>query len=329
MKRFLLSFFTLVTVLVVSACVQAPKYDIVVSGYVPYDFVRSIVGDKLSYGMILRPGVEAHGFEPTPQNIITINNAMLFVYLSDLMEPWAEGAIESKNTKTILLDLSHEIDFEAGDPHHHDVAFVFSNQKPTLLSDHDHDHDEDPHYWVDLIIAMQMVDILVEAISAIDPTNAAFYHENGEALHEALHDLHHEIEEYMESILEANRIIYHAGHVNLAFFAARYHMEVISLTEAYAPDGQPTAPQIANMINALQASGRRVLFYEELANNSVAKTIQTELQTRGYSIQLLLFHGMHNVSQTDFNNQVTYLDIMEANFQNLKTALDAYVIEAN
>lgn len=329
MKRLMLSIFTLLTVFVVSACVQAPKYDIVVSGYVPYDMVRSIVGDKLSYGMILRPGVEAHGFEPTPQNIITINNAKLFIYISDVMEPWAEGSIESKNTTTVLLDLSHEIDFEAGDPHHHDVAFSFSNFKPTLLGEDDHDHDEDPHYWVDLIFAMQMVDILVDAISAIDPENQAFYHENGETLEEAYHHLHHEIEEYMESILEENRIIYHAGHVNLAFFAARYHMEVISLTEAYAPDGQPTAPQIANMINALQASGRRVLFFEELANNSVALTIQSELQTRGYTIELKLFHGMHNVSQSDFELKLTYLDYMEANFINLKTALDAYVIEAN
>ncbi len=329
MKRFVLALFTLLTVLVVSACVQAPKYDIVVSGYVPYDLVRSIVGDKLSYGMILRPGVEAHGFEPTPQNIITINNAKLFVYISDVMEPWAEGAIEANNSTTVLLDLSHEIDFEAGDPHHHDVSYSFANLKPTLLEEHDHDHDEDPHYWVDLIFAMQMVDILVEAIRTIDPDNQNFYNENAETLHDAMDHIHHEIEEYMESILEENRVIYHAGHVNLAFFAARYHMEVISLTEAYAPDGQPTAPQIANMINALQASGRRVLFYEELANNSVAITIQNELQTRGYNIELKLFHGMHNVSQTDFDTKVTYLEFMEANFNNLKTALDAYVIEAN
>ncbi|MDZ4196935.1 MAG: zinc ABC transporter substrate-binding protein, partial [Candidatus Izemoplasmatales bacterium] len=78
MKKFLLLSLLVLTIVTLSACQTAPTYDIVTTNYVQYDFARTIVGDKLRVGMVLKPGVEAHGYEPTPQNIITINKAKLF-----------------------------------------------------------------------------------------------------------------------------------------------------------------------------------------------------------------------------------------------------------
>ncbi|MDP2424955.1 MAG: zinc ABC transporter substrate-binding protein [bacterium] len=328
MKKFLLLSLLVLTIVTLSACQTAPTYDIVTTNYVQYDFARTIVGDKLRVGMVLKPGVEAHGYEPTPQNIITINKAKLFFYTSDIMEPWAKSSIETSNTLTIVVDMSTLVDVEAID-HHHDheeVSTSSSSMKPTKLGvgDDDDHHDTDPHYWVDLIVAMQMVDIILEKIISIDPDNAAFYTQNAEELHHEIEELHEEIEHYFEHIDESNRVIFHAGHVNLAYFAARYHMSVVSLTEEYAPDGQPTAPQIIQMITRIEQSGHQVLFFEELSNPQVAQTIKTELASRNYTITLLLFHGLHNVSQAEFNAKVTYLSIMNQNFTNLKIALDPY-----
>ena len=321
----LFPFFTALT-----ACVSAPKYDIVVSTYVPYDFINTIVEDRLQVGMILRPGVDAHGFEPTPQNIITINQSLLFFYISDEFEPWAKNALETKNTTTKVVDISSQLDFEAleADHIHHTDAFI-QKQSILLSDDHHHDHNEDPHYWVDPIIAMAMIDLFLEEIQTIAPEHATFFENNATTLKQQIHALHHEIEHYFDEIDEEDRVIYHAGHVNLAYFANRYHITVISLTENYAPDGQPTAPQIAAMVNALQNANASVLFYEELANNSVAVTIQNELAGRQHPITLLLFHGIHNVSKTDFDRGVTYIDIMTENLERLKLAFPQASMENN
>lgn len=317
-KSLLLSFIVFLSFLLL-ACNGSSTYDIVVTHYAQYDFIKTIVDDDLTVGMVIAPGVEAHGYEPTSKNIVTINQAKLFVYTSDLFDPWAKSAVEQSNTTTVVLDLSTKIDVDEIEHDHDHTNAFFQNPSPSMLGD---DHEgTDPHYWTDLIVAMQMVDALMEQLASIWPELETAFVERGEILHEALHELHEEVEAFMDTIPEVSRIIYHAGHVNLAYFAARYHMTVVSLTEQYAPDGDPTSAQIAQMIERLRIDGASYLFYEELSEAQIAKTIQSELARSGNAVDLLLFHGVHNVSLTDFRAGVTYLELMEANFANLRTAL--------
>jgi zinc transport system substrate-binding protein len=290
-----------------------------------YDFARQIVGGKLTVGLLIPPGVEAHGYEPTSGNIITVNNSKLFIYTSDVMEPWASSLL-TETTDTIVLNLGEHINPD-GELHNHSVetSTVGGNGVITRLADI-HDHDEnDPHYWVDLVIAMQMIDVILEHIIEIDPENADYYIYRAELYYHEIEELHLAIDEYMHSIPVEHREIYHAGHVNMAYFSARYHMTVHSLTEEYAPDGDPTSSQISSMIEEIKLSGVKYLFYEELVTPRVANTIKTELKIQNYSVNLLLFHGAHNVSSTYFKNKTSYLEIMRSNFINLKIALDEYV----
>lgn len=179
----------------------------------------------------------------------------------------------------------------------------------------------DPHYWTDPIVAMQMVDALIDQLVQLWPEHETDFVQRGEALHESLRQFHETIESYMASIPQADRIIYHAGHVNLAYFAARYQLTVVSLAEQYAPDGDPTSAQIAQMIERLRTDHASYLFYEELSEAQVAKTIQAELSRDAIVLDLLLFHGVHNVTLEDFEANKTYLQLMEANLLNLQTAL--------
>lgn len=319
MKKLLFPLIILFLTVATLACQNNPVYDIVVTHYAQYDFVKTIVGDDLSVSMAIAPGVEAHGYEPTSQNIVAINRARLFVYTSEVFDPWAVNAVESGNTNTVVLDMSTKIDVDEIE-HDHDVSSLFDNPTLTLLEEHDHE-GTDPHYWTDLIVAMQMVDALIDQLVELWPEHEADFVLRGETLHEHLHELHEEIETYLTSIPEAKRVIYHAGHVNLAYFAARYHMTVVSLTEQYAPDGDPTSVQIAQMIERLRADQAKYLFYEELSEAQIAKTIQSELSNDSVTVDLLLFHGVHNVSLEDYEAGVTYLQLMEANFLNLQLAL--------
>lgn len=303
------------------ACNGTADRDIIVTHYAQYDFIKTIVGDDLTVGMAIAPGIEAHGYEPTSKNIVAINRAKLFVFTSELFDPWAKTAVESNNATTVVLDLSTRIDVEAIDHDHELLNFSLRRTESPLLLDEGDVSGTDPHYWTDLIVAMQMVDALLEELVAIWPEHTDAFTLRGEALHDALLTLHEDIAAYFETIPEEQRIIYHAGHVNLAYFAARYHMTVVALTEQYAPDGDPTSAQIAQMIERLRSDGATTLFYEELSEAQVAKTIQSELSRSGTAVELRLFHGVHNVSLADFDAGVTYLELMEANFANIRSAL--------
>ena len=53
---------------------------IICTNFASYDFVRQIVGDKAEVTMLLKPGAEAHSYEPSPKDIQAIGKSDLFVY---------------------------------------------------------------------------------------------------------------------------------------------------------------------------------------------------------------------------------------------------------
>jgi zinc transport system substrate-binding protein len=55
------------------------KITVVTTIFPPYDFVRAIAGDKAQTTMLLKPGSESHSYEPTPQDMITINRCDLLI----------------------------------------------------------------------------------------------------------------------------------------------------------------------------------------------------------------------------------------------------------
>ena len=56
------------------------KISVVTTIFPPYDFVRQIAGDQADVKMLLKPGEETHSYEPTPQDIIAIQNSDVFIY---------------------------------------------------------------------------------------------------------------------------------------------------------------------------------------------------------------------------------------------------------
>ena len=67
----------------------AKKPVIICTLFPQYDFARQIYGDEADVRMLLAPGQESHMYDPTPQDMIEISHADMFIYTGDEMEPWA------------------------------------------------------------------------------------------------------------------------------------------------------------------------------------------------------------------------------------------------
>jgi zinc transport system substrate-binding protein len=79
------------------------KLQVVTTNFPSYDFVREIAGDKVSLTMLLPPGAESHSFEPTPRDIITIQNCDVFIYGGGESDTWVEGILESMDTSRMSI----------------------------------------------------------------------------------------------------------------------------------------------------------------------------------------------------------------------------------
>ena len=133
---------------------------IVTTLFVSYDFARSISGEQADVSMLLPPGVDVHSFEPTPQDIIKLNDADLLIYNGGHSEAWVKrlldsGELHPENTLRMMdfVELREEtvsgiIEIEAEHDHDHDHE-----------DDHDHEHEQhrvDEHIWTSPVNAVAM-----------------------------------------------------------------------------------------------------------------------------------------------------------------------------
>ena len=55
---------------------ETGKLDIVATDFAPYDFSRRVAAGAANITMLLAPGEEAHSYEPTPRDMIKIQNCI-------------------------------------------------------------------------------------------------------------------------------------------------------------------------------------------------------------------------------------------------------------
>jgi len=281
---------------------EGKKLVVVTSLFPIYDFAREITKDKAKITMLLPPGIEPHSFDPRPADIITLNNADIFIYTNKYMEPWTDDIIKGITSQTlVIIDSSLGVNFmKKENGHSHDKK-------------HKHIH-ADPHIWLDFSNAMIMVDNILDGLVRKDPDNADFYRTNAGQYKKRLIELD---AKYKESLaLCQKKIFVSGGHFSFNYLAGRYGLKYISAFEGFSPDAEPTPRQLAKIINTMKQYGLRHIFYEELITPRIAETIKGET-----GASLLMLHAAHNISKNEFASGETFISLMEKNLESLKTGL--------
>lgn len=291
-----------------SSLLEVPRVSIVTTLFPQYDFVRQIVGDKADVSMLLSPGVESHSYDPTPADIIKINNANLFIYSGEYMESWAKRIIDGLDDKSIeIIDISENITLSKPEEEDHEDHV----EEEDVQEDQ---HTFDPHIWTDPKNAMIIVDRISEEICEADPKNAAFYRENTNAYKQQLSNLDKEIRLVVEN--SPRKKIVFGGRNAFHYFLKQYGLSYEGAYEGCSSEADPSVKVVARLIDEIKKEQYPVIYYEELSTPRVAQSISDATGS-----EMLLLHSAHNVSKDDFNQGVTYLSIMNQNLENLKKGL--------
>ena len=306
------------------------KIEVVTTLFPTYDFARQIGKDNVNVSLLLPPGVESHTFEPKPQDIVRINKADVFVYTGKFMEPWVEDLLKGiSNKNLVVVDASNGIELMADEDHdeeredrtedgeHHEGEGEHHEEENHHEGDHEHHHHggKDPHIWVDLANDQVMVNTIAQAFAEKDPANSVIYLNNAKEYNAKLAALDKRFKETLSTA--KHKTIIYAGHFAFGYFAKRYGLEHVSPYDGFSPNAEPSPKAIAELINKIKGSGIKYIYYEELLDPKVARTISQET---GAKLELL--HGAHNVSKDELSRGVTFLDIMEDNLKKLKIGLE-------
>lgn len=293
-----------------SADPNTDRLSIVCTNFPEYDFVRQIVGDKADITMLLKPGAESHTYEPTPEDIITIQNSDLFLYVGGDSDEWVAGILDSMDQSKMhlfkLMDCVNLVQEE----------LVAGMQPEAEEKDAKAEEPEmDEHVWTSPANAMEIVRKLSDTLCSLDGADKEIFQANTANYLAALQKLD---DEFRTVIDTAKRKEIMVGDR----FPFRYFCEEFGLTYSAAfpgcsTDTEADASTVAYLIGKVKQDKIPVVFHIELSNEQMCDSI---CEATGAKSELL--NAVHNVSDSDFKAGVTYIDLMEHNVTVLKEALN-------
>lgn len=281
------------------------KLKIISTVFPPYDLARQIAGDNAEISILLPPGSEIHNYEPSAKDMIAIRNCDIFLYIGGENEQWAEKLINSNDTENVtavkLIDYVPTL-VEDEDEHDHD-------------HDHEHEHETDEHIWTSPKNAQLMLSAVYDAICKVDPSDKQTYTKNKDAYAKQLSDLDNA---YRSAVDNAkNKTIVLADKFPFRYLAHEYGLEFSAAFAACSDESEPGVSTMIKLTKTIKENNIPAVYYLEFSSTKIADTLCDET-----GATKLMLHSCHNVSKQDIENNVSYVDLMKQNLENLKVALN-------
>ena len=289
--------------------------------FAPYDFARQIVGEYGTVSMLEPPASESHSFEPTPQDIINIQNCDVFIYIGGESESWVQDLLQdidtSKVTVISCMDFVslYEEELVEGMEEETETGNEWDTIKGEKEEETEEEQEYDEHIWTSPKNAIKIVEGLQKVFAQTDKKHAKEYEENGASYIEKLEKLDAEFRETVKNG-KLDTIVF-GDRFPLRYFVEEYGLKYYAAFPGCSEQTEPSASTTAFLIDTVREKKIPVVFYLELSNEKIADTI-----CESTGAKKMLFHSCHNITKDDFQAGVTYLDLMQNNVEALKEALE-------
>lgn len=299
------SFLVLLTLGVFAACDRdliepsGGKVTVVTTTYPLTFMARRIGGDRVSVVQLVKPGIEAHDFEPAPSDIRTIANADVFFYNHPAFEGWALAAANASGpggpgpanaVQTVILETEGE------DHGGQDI----------------NDADFDPHVWLNPLKAQKQAGRIVAALVTADPDGSFEYVRNSDGLEAELRGLDELIAEKLSDCALDTVVVSHLAYGHMA---ERYGFNQVGLA-GLSPEFESGPAQIAHVIGRMNELGIRYILQEPIVSSRLAETVAAET-----GAEIVVLHPIAVRTVDEAKSGEDYISIMRANADTLRTAL--------
>ena len=296
--------------IIIGAIIIWPKGNenasIISTSFIGYDFARAITGNKNDVAMLMKPGAEMHTYEPTPQDIIRIKNAKLFIYIGGESEEWVEDLLVDNNIppeKTIrLMDFANLI--------------VEETQEGMESEEEEADDGEveyDEHIWTSVENSIHLVGAIRDKLAQIDADSQESYNKNTENYTKRLRAIDSDIRGIISNVKMEQRTLIFGDRFPFRYFVDEYGLSYYAAFPGCSEQTEASANTVSFLIKKAKELNARAIFKTEMTDGKLADTIAKEVGAKVYTL-----NAAHNISAADFNRGVTYADLMAQNAKTLK-----------
>lgn len=322
MKKTIFAIFSviLVAVLAFFLIVGAKKpgnneFSIITSNFIGYDFARAVTKNTEDTGanveILIKPGADIHSFEPTPEDIIKIKQADLFIYNGGESDEWvtdllADNEISPDKTLRLMdvVDLKEE-----------EITASMTASEESADNGEGDEAEYDEHIWTSIPNSIKLVEAIEAKLSALNPAQAPAYQQNANAYITELQAVDQQIRDLVQNAKRQELIF--ADRFPFRYFADEYGLKYSAAFPGCAEQTEASSQTVAYLIDRIKSQNIPVVLKIELSTGQLADTI-----AEATGAKVLTLHSAHNISADDFAKNTTYTDLLRQNLATLNEALN-------
>jgi zinc/manganese transport system substrate-binding protein len=241
------------------------------------DLAQLALGDNVTIETIIPAGVDVHTFEPSPADAQKLAGADLIVMNGLGLDEWALSLLEAAGKgEEDVLELAEGIDesnawvYLEGEEHDEEAGEEHSEGEGE-----EHGHGgTDPHIWLDPKGAAIYVNRIAARVAAELPERAAEIESARDAGLAEIAALDEELRVGFAAVEASARKIV-TFHDAFGYFARAYEIEIVGVA-VEAPGQEPSAKEIAALIDAIKAAGVTSVFSEAQFPSKVLDQVAAE-----------------------------------------------------
>ncbi len=267
----------------------------VVAAFYPLQFAAERVGgDRVRVSTLTAAGAEPHDLELTPQQVASVSDAGLVIFLRGFQASVDEAVAQAGGANG--LDAAAGIPTLAAPQGEIDEAAANGEAPPTT----------DPHIWLDPTNMARIVAAVATRLSTVDPAGATQYAVNAAALTAELTALDASWKSGTKTCTNRALVV---SHEAFAYLAARYGLTQLGIS-GLTPDSEPSPARVAEVADFVRANDVRTIYFESLVDPKVAQTVAAE--TGAATAMLDPLEGLAGGSTAD------YLSVMRTNLDTVR-----------
>ena len=255
----------------------AADYTVIATTSVFADLAQLALGDNVTIETIIPAGVDVHTFEPSPADAQKLAGADLIVMNGLGLDEWALSLLEAAGkSEEDVLELAEGIDesnawvYLEGEEHDEEEGEEHSEEEGE-----EHGHGgTDPHIWLDPKGAAIYVNRIAARVAAELPERAVAIESARDAGLAEIAALDEELRVGFTAVEASARKIV-TFHDAFGYFARAYEIEIVGVA-VEAPGQEPSAKEIAALIDAIKAAGVTSVFSEAQFPSKVLDQVAAE-----------------------------------------------------
>lgn len=221
------------------------------------DMTREVAGDRLDVESITKFGAEIHEYEPTPADLVRAEGADLVLDNGLGLERWFRRFVERAELPSVA---------------------VSTGVQPIAISVGSYQGQANPHAWMSPRVGVLYVANIRDALSRLDPANAAYYRDNAQRYTTRLHAVEQDLVRELAVLPATQRALVSCEG------AFSYLARDTGLREGYLwpvnNEAEGTPGQIAAMVRFVRDNQVPAVFCESTVNGSAQRQVAAETGAR-------------------------------------------------